>query len=153
MWISWLKLPFCALLSKVYEIMDFANIKSKWSLNWYRVITRHDIYKMKNKRLLTTMPMPQRLLVVLLVSLCHFKSVYTLEDLDDYSYDDYDPYGINNQHRRSDNPGKGKKQRCSTREFLINININQLNRAPININFYQLNSGRQLSISTQLELL
>ena len=64
---------------------------------------------MKNKRLLTTMPMPQRLLVVLLVSLCHFKSVYTLEDLDDYSYDDYDPYGINNQHRRSDNPRKGKK--------------------------------------------
>ena len=44
-------------------------------------------------------------------------------------------------------------QRCSTREFLINININQLNGAPININFYQLNSSRELSISTQLELL
>ena len=45
------------------------------------------------------------------------------------------------------------EQRCSTREFLININVNQLNGAHININFYQLNSSRELSISTQLELL
>ena len=44
----------------------------------------------------------------------------------------------------------GVCQRCSTREFLININ--QLNGAPIDINFYQLNSSRELSISTQLEL-